>query len=108
MTEEEKFFRNHGKRWAMITREQAYKEAIATAQKIHPAFQILDKGLGEMKGVGDLMLAQQQSAIQTFNILETLADVPPEYTGMDEPPENERYPDPTEEFESPVITKRRK
>ncbi len=108
-TPEDAFFRKHGKRWAMLTRESAYKEAIATAKLIHPAFQVLDKALGEIQGAGNLMIAQQQAAIQTFTILDTLAAVPPEYSELDEPPESDRYPDPIEDFsDEPKITRRRK
>ncbi len=104
----EEFFRSDGRRWAMITREKAYKNAVDTAPKLHSSFQVLGKGLAEMKGVGDLVLAQQAAIMEFLAILETLAAVPHEYSEQDEPPEDERYPDPMEEFAESRITKRRK
>src|SRR6266436_8150840 len=104
----EDFFRKHGRRWKMITGEQAYKDAIDTIQATSPDLHILDKSPAEIKGVGDILMAKQQGIIATLNGLTTLADVPPEYTEQDEPPEGSRYPDPLEEFAEPRITKRRK
>ena len=95
----EEFFSKWAKAWKQITGSPAYKDAIDTIHQTNESLQILGYSPPEVQGIGVVLLAKQQGALEVLNALTALADVPLEM-GIEEPPENELYPDPLEELET--------
>lgn len=94
----EEFFAKHAKAWRSITSSAVWKDAIDTIKQTSPSLKIMDYSPPEVKGIGDILLAKQQGAIETLQALDELADVPPDFS--DElPPESATYPDPLSEVE---------
>lgn len=103
----EEFYAKHGKHWRGIVTSPAYKDAIDTAERTSESLKVVDYSPAEVKGVGDILFAKQQGAIEMLQFLTNLAEgVPPEFP--EEPPESERYPDPLEELEETNRTKRKR
>lgn len=100
------YHKKHGKRWRMIVGEEAYKDAIDTLEQTGEPLKVMDKSPAELKGVGEILIAQQQGYLQALNDLAQLAQVPAELTN-EMPPET--YPDPEDEIEVdiPRLTRRR-
>ena len=101
----QEYYEKFGKRWAMLTREQAYKDAIETLEATSDCLRILDKSPAEIKGVGEILIAKQQGYLEALNDLNSLAQVPEEYISGDLG--QETYPDPLDEVEEPVVRKRK-
>ncbi len=98
------FFSKHAKAWKAIVSSAAYKDAIDTVHQTNESLHILGYSPPEVAGVGAILFAKQQGALEILNALTALSDVPPEI-GSEDPPENDLYPDPLDEIEVPNRTK---
>ncbi len=96
---EKEFFGKHAKAWKAIVNSPAYKDAIDTIHQTNESLQILRYSPPEVAGIGHIVLAKQQGAIEILNALTNLADVPEELSGEEMPPDSELYPDPLSELE---------
>jgi hypothetical protein len=103
----EEFYSRHAKAWKSITSSEVYRDAIDTIKQTSPSLKIMDITPPEVAGIGHIILAKQQGAIETLIALSELADVPQDFS--DElPPASALYPDPLEELEEQTTTKPRK
>ena len=103
----EEFYARHAKAWKSITSSEVYRDAIDTLHHTVPSLQIMDFTPPEVKGIGEIILAKQQAALEMLQHLTQLADVPQDFS--DElPPASALYPDPLEELEEETTTKQRK
>jgi hypothetical protein len=103
----EEFYSKWAKVWKSVTTSPVYLDAIDTIKQTSPSLKILDLTLPEVKGIGDVVLAKQQGALETLIALSELADIPPDFS-EELPPDEALYPDPLTELEEETATKPRK
>ena len=99
----EEFYSRHAKAWKSITSSEVYLDAIDTVKQTSESLKSLGYSPPEVKGIGEILLAKQQGALEILIALGELADVPQDFS--DElPPESELYPDPLEELAAAETT----
>lgn len=103
----EEFYAKHAKAWKAITGSDVYRDAIDTVKQTSPSLKIMDYSPPEVKGIGDILLAKQQGAIETLQALDELADVPPDFSD-EQPPDSALYPDPLSEVEENTTKSRKR